>query len=57
MDRAATVVEHPAEGSSGGEREKKLLEKIGERTVERDLAQGLSAAWSFADRAFWSISK
>jgi transposase len=42
MDRAASVFEHPAETSGGGEREKELLEKIGELTVERDfLARGL----------------
>jgi transposase len=42
MDRAASVFEHPAETGSGGEREKELLEKIGELTVERDfLARGL----------------
>lgn len=42
MDRAASVFEHPAEPSGGNEREKELLEKIGELTVERDfLARGL----------------
>jgi transposase len=42
MDRAASVFEHPAEASSGNEREKELLEKIGELIVERDfLARGL----------------
>ncbi len=42
LTRAASVFEHPAEVSSGGDREKELLEKIGELTVERDfLARGL----------------
>ncbi len=42
LTRAASVFEHPAEVGSGGDREKELLEKIGELTVERDfLARGL----------------
>jgi hypothetical protein len=43
MDRAASVFEAPGEPGSGSEREKELLEKIGELTVERDfLARGLA---------------
>jgi transposase len=42
MDRAASVFEQPGEPASS-EREKELLEKIGELTVERDfLARGLA---------------
>lgn len=42
LQRAASVFEHAAEVNSGGDREKELLEKIGELTVERDfLARGL----------------
>ena len=42
-DRAASVFEQPGESASGSEREKELLEKIGELTVERDfLARGLA---------------
>ena len=43
LERAAAVFEHEAEASSGStERERELLEKIGELTVERDfLARGL----------------
>ena len=41
MDRAASVFESPGEPASGSEREKELLEKIGELTVDRDfLARG-----------------
>jgi len=40
---AAAVFEQPGEPASGSEREKELLEKIGELTVERDfLARGLA---------------
>ena len=43
MDRAASVFEQPGEPASGSEREKELLEKIGELTVERDFsARGLA---------------
>ena len=43
MDLAASVFEQPGEPASGSEREKELLEKIGELTVERDfLARGLA---------------
>ena len=44
LTRAASVFEHPAESAAGSpEREKELLEKIGELTVERDfLARGLA---------------
>ncbi len=44
LQRAASVFENPAEAGSGSpEREKELLEKIGELTVERDfLARGLA---------------
>lgn len=44
LARAASVFEHPAESAGGSpEREKELLEKIGELTVERDfLARGLA---------------
>lgn len=44
LERSATVFEHPAEAAAGSpEREKELLEKIGELTVERDfLARGLA---------------
>jgi transposase len=43
VDRAASVFEHAADAIGGSsEREKELLEKIGELTVERDfLARGL----------------
>ena len=43
LDRAASVFEPASEATgSGSEREKELLEKIGELTVERDfLARGL----------------
>ena len=42
LARAASIFEHPAEPNSGSEREKALLEKIGELTVERDfLSRGL----------------
>lgn len=44
LQRAASVFEHPGEAAGGSpEREKELLEKIGELTVERDfLARGLA---------------
>jgi transposase len=42
LDRAASVFEQPAATTDGSEREKELLEKIGELTVERDfLSRGL----------------
>ena len=44
LARAASVFEHPSDVAGGSpEREKELLEKIGELTVERDfLARGLA---------------
>jgi transposase len=42
LDRAASVFEQTAVTGDASEREKELLEKIGELTVERDfLARGL----------------